>query len=102
MALFLNCFYYYFCFVLYCSVSKSFTSAMIGTLVDRGLLYYDDLLENVLNESVFPKKIWNGHSVNVTILHLLTHTSGIVVDTNTTVILAANVTEGIQKDKHTP
>lgn len=75
---------------------------MIGILVDQGLIHYDDLLEKVLHESVFPKKTWKGQPVNITIMHLLTHTSGIVLETNNTVVLASNSTEGIQKDKHTP
>ncbi len=54
------------------SISKTFTSVLLGTLVDQGKLKYDDLLEKHLSASVYPPKSFPaGHRVNITIGQLL-------------------------------
>ncbi len=54
------------------SISKTFTSVLLGTLVDQGKIKYDDLLEKHLSAAVYPPKSFPaGHRVNITIGQLL-------------------------------
>lgn len=54
------------------SISKTFTSVFLGTLVDQGKIKYDDLLDKYLSATVYPPKSFPaGHKVNITIGQLL-------------------------------
>src|ERR1700744_489148 len=53
------------------SLTKQFTAASILLLAERGKLHLDDPVSKYLDN---PPAAWNG----ITLLHLLTHTSGIV------------------------
>ncbi len=59
------------------SISKSFTSALVGRLVDQGQLHYEDQVSKYLDSAHFPQKSFNGHPVNITLSQLLSHTAGI-------------------------
>jgi len=59
------------------SVTKTFTSALIGQLVDQGKVHYNDPISRYLPESIFPTKSWQGHPVNITVRQLLSHTAGL-------------------------
>lgn len=62
-----TCFYYY-------SITKTFVSALICTLVEENYLSFDDKISDVLDENLFdPSKI----NLNATIEQLLSHKSGI-------------------------
>lgn len=61
------------------SITKTFTSAIIGNLVAQGRLTYDDPISFHLPETVFPVKRWKGQPVNLTLRHLLSHTGGVHV-----------------------
>lgn len=89
------------------SLSKSFTAAIIGQLVDQDKLRYEDSVYKYLNESHFSRKTFAGKQVDITIEQLLSHTAGIPatngrLDWFTTVDPPANVTEMIVrfKDQH--
>ncbi|KAH9526580.1 hypothetical protein DERF_000655 [Dermatophagoides farinae] len=57
-----------------CSISKTFTSAYIGRLVDQGRLTYNTTVNEILK--YFPNKQWQNKTVNLTIGQLLSHTAG--------------------------
>jgi CubicO group peptidase (beta-lactamase class C family) len=57
------------------SVSKQFTAAAIMQLVEQGLIDLDKPIKAYL-----PKELWSEKWANITIHHLLTHTSGILKD----------------------
>lgn len=60
------------------SISKSFTSAIIGQLVDQGKLHYEDLVSKHLSHAQFlPKSFSTGNALNITLRHLLSHSAGI-------------------------
>ncbi|KAH9403473.1 hypothetical protein TYRP_015365 [Tyrophagus putrescentiae] len=59
------------------SISKSFTSALVGRLVDQGQLHYEDQVSKYLDAAHFPPKSFSGHPVNITLSQLLSHTAGI-------------------------
>ena len=87
------------------SVSKQFTSAMIGKLVDQGLVHYDDPLSKHVKLTDFPKKTWQGKPVKITIGQLLSHTAGIrfsLPTDFTNIVRADNVTMGIRKFANDP
>jgi len=87
------------------SISKTFTSAMLGTLVDRGLVRYSDSVWLHISERDFPRKMWNGTPVDITIGQLADHTAGThittVADFNT-VVPGINCTQMIHKFKDEP
>ncbi|XP_027196149.2 serine beta-lactamase-like protein LACTB, mitochondrial [Dermatophagoides pteronyssinus] len=58
-----------------CSISKTFTSALIGRLIDQGRLNYETPVNDILE--YFPQKKWQNQLVNITIGQLLSHTSGL-------------------------
>lgn len=90
------------------SVSKSFTSTILGTLVDKGLVHYDDPLSKYLSESIFPAKKWKSEPVNITLRNLLCHSGGVHVDSEDfleglrTVFIAKNVTQTVGQWKDVP
>lgn len=62
------------------SIGKTFTATLIGILADRGLLDYGDLASQYLSEEILSGLfIYEGtdYQKNVTIDHLLRHTSGV-------------------------
>ena len=84
------------------SISKSFTSAIIGQLVDEGKLKYDDLLYKYLDEVHFSQKSFAGHPVNITLSQLLSHSAGLratdpKADFFTTIDPVANVSEQVKR-----
>lgn len=94
------------------SVSKSFTSAILGRLVDRGLVHYDDPLSKYLSGSIFPPKKWpvkeEAKAVNITLRQLLCHSGGVHVDSEDwlqglrTVFVAQNVTQTVAQYRDVP
>lgn len=89
------------------SISKSFTSAIIGQLVDEGKLKYDDLVYKYLDEAHFSRKSFGGHPVNITLSQLLSHNAGLratdpKADFFTTLDPPTNVTEQIKKFSKQP
>lgn len=60
------------------SISKSFTAAVIGQLVESGKLKsFDDLVYNYLDEAHFRRKSFAGRAVNITLSQLLSHSAGL-------------------------
>ncbi|MFV8829829.1 serine hydrolase domain-containing protein [Alkalihalobacterium sp. APHAB7] len=62
------------------SVGKTFTSVLIGMLVEKGKLTYDDHISKYLEDSLIEKlHVFNGndYSHQIKIKHLLNHTSGL-------------------------
>ncbi|OTF78767.1 hypothetical protein BLA29_003958 [Euroglyphus maynei] len=57
-----------------CSISKTFTSAYIGRLIDQDRIDYNTSINEIL--SFFPPKQWQNEIVNITIGQLLSHTAG--------------------------
>ena len=60
-----------------CSITKTFTSALISKLVEEGQITYSTNLSDILKTRDFPYKEWDNHPVNITIGQLLSHTSGL-------------------------
>lgn len=89
------------------SITKTFTSTLVGRLVDQKLLHFEDLVSKYLPEKTFPAKRINGQLTNMTISQLLSHTSGLketdtMHDFFTTVDPPANITEHIRRFKDEP
>lgn len=87
------------------SISKTFTSALFASLVERGLVQYDDPLSRYVSEIDFPVKQWKGKSVNLTMRQLLSHTSGTMLSNETdfnSLIVAQNATQLMHKFKERP
>ncbi|KAH9409048.1 hypothetical protein TYRP_011322 [Tyrophagus putrescentiae] len=87
------------------SLSKSFTAALIGSLVERGLISgYGDSVHKYLREADFPRKTWKGKPVTITLDQLLSHRAGTFRgdDGFDTVVWAANVTQCIHKRRNEP
>jgi CubicO group peptidase (beta-lactamase class C family) len=61
------------------SISKSITSAMIGKLIDRGLIDLEKSIHNYLSTNVFPIKQWKGKNVTITVNQVMSHTAGLRV-----------------------
>src|SRR6218665_4029512 len=58
------------------SVTKTFTSTMIGALVDAGKLHYDDSIYKHLPAGVMPQKSVKGKHVDITVGQTLAHLAG--------------------------
>ena len=61
------------------SISKSLTSALVGHLIDKGLLSMNDTIDKYLSEEIFPTKTWNNTKVSITVSQLMSHTAGLRV-----------------------
>jgi CubicO group peptidase (beta-lactamase class C family) len=61
------------------SISKSLASAMIGKLIDRGLIDLEKSIHNYLSTNIFPIKQWKGKNVTITVKQILSHTAGLRV-----------------------
>ena len=55
------------------SMNKMFTAVAVAQLAEKGMLHYDDPISKYVDESWLPKSITD----RVTVMHLLTHTSGL-------------------------
>ncbi|KAH9403692.1 hypothetical protein TYRP_014879 [Tyrophagus putrescentiae] len=89
------------------SLSKSFTAAVIGQLVDQGRLKYEDSVYQYVDSAHFSRKSFGGKAVDITIGQLLSHTAGIHatngrLDFFTTIDPPDNVTEQIKRFKDQP
>ena len=58
------------------SISKPLTTALVGTLLDKGLLNLNKSIYDYLPENLLPVKEWNGLPVNITLRQVLSHMAG--------------------------
>ena len=83
------------------SVTKTLTSALVGQLMERGLLHLNKTINDYLSVELFPKKTFNGKPVDITLGQLLSHMAGLHVsqlsDETIPVFKAANITEHIRR-----
>ncbi len=61
------------------SISKALTSAMIGKLIERGLIDLEKSIHDYLSPKVFPVKQWNNKNVTITMKPVMSHTAGLRV-----------------------
>jgi serine beta-lactamase-like protein LACTB len=61
------------------SISKSLTSAMIGKLIDRGLIDSEKSIHNYLSTNIFPIKQWKGKNVTITVKQVMSQTESLRV-----------------------
>ncbi|KAJ6223096.1 hypothetical protein RDWZM_001641 [Blomia tropicalis] len=59
------------------SVSKAIGSGLIASLVESNKIHWDDDVNQLVPNYVFPTKTWNGKPVNITVRQLITHLSGL-------------------------
>jgi serine beta-lactamase-like protein LACTB len=88
------------------SISKSLTSAMIGKLIDRGLIDLEKSIHNYLSPNIFPIKQWKGKNVTITVKQVMSHTAGLRVsklpDDAEKIYNFKNVTETLSQFKDEP
>lgn len=59
------------------SISKSITMILVAKLIEEGKLDLDASIHKYLTEDQFPKKKWEGNSVDITLRQLVSHLGGI-------------------------
>jgi serine beta-lactamase-like protein LACTB len=59
------------------SISKSLTSALVGELIEKGLIDLQKSIHHYLSAQIFPVKQWNGKNVTITVEQVMSHTAGL-------------------------
>jgi serine beta-lactamase-like protein LACTB len=88
------------------SISKSLTSALVGKLIEKGLIDLEKSIHNYLSTNIFPIKQWKGKNVTITVKQVMSHTAGLRVsklpDDVEKIYYFKNVTEGVAPFKDEP
>jgi len=58
------------------SISKPLTTALVGKLIDKGVLDLNKSIHQYLPKNLLPEKTWNGVPVNITLRQVLSHLGG--------------------------
>jgi serine beta-lactamase-like protein LACTB len=88
------------------SISKALTSALIGKLIEKGLIDLEKSIHNYLSPNIFPIKQWKGKNVTITVNQVMSHTAGLRVskfpDDLEKIYNFKNVTETLGQFKDEP
>jgi serine beta-lactamase-like protein LACTB len=88
------------------SISKSLTTALIGKLIEKGLIDLEKSIHEYLSPRIFPIKQWNNKNVTITVKQVMSHTAGLRVtklpDDIQKIFWFKNVTQTVEQFKDEP
>jgi serine beta-lactamase-like protein LACTB len=88
------------------SISKALTSAMIGKLIEKGLIDLEKSIHDYLSPKIFPIKQWNNKNVTITVKQVISHTAGLrvtdIIKDAKKIFIFKNVTQTVEQFKDEP
>jgi serine beta-lactamase-like protein LACTB len=88
------------------SISKALTSAMIGKLIEKGLIDFEKSIHHYLSPKIFPIKQWNNKNVTITVKQVMSHTAGLrvtdIIKDVKKIFIFKNVSQTVEQFKDEP